>query len=207
MSVRFSAGGARIIVLGVIVLAFAACAGPRVKPLQADARSLAQQDAREKALGAHQDWTVRGRLGVSDGHDSGSGSLEWSQRAGAFRFTLHAPVTGKTWMLSGNRSHAVLEGLHDLPVEGDDAASLLERELGWHVPVAKLVDWVRGLRAPGVADIHFRADGLPAQIEQEGWKVEYLDYDQSRNPPLPSKVFASKGNYTVRLAIHAWTLE
>ena len=55
--------------------------------------------------------------------------------------------------------------------------------------------------APRHARIEFRDDGLPAQIEQDGWKVRYLDYDTTRDPPLPSKVFASRGDYQVRLAI------
>ena len=197
----------RIAAAIAMVLGLVACAGQRVKPVTADAQLLSRQLLRERALAAHPDWTLHARLGVSDGHDSGSGSLEWSQHADKFHFSVHAPVTGKAWILSGDRSHAVLEGLLEQPVEGDGATALLERELGWHVPVAELVDWVRGVRAPGAAEIRFRADGLPGQIDQAGWKVEYLDYDQSRDPPLPSKVFASKGNYKVRLAIHAWTLE
>jgi outer membrane lipoprotein LolB len=193
--------------LGACMLALGACATPRVRPVAADAALLAAQAAREQALAAHATWTLRGRLGVSDARDSGSGSLEWIQAGARFRFSVHAPVTGKTWVLAGDAQHAVLEGLRERPVEGGDAASLLERELGWRVPVAELADWARGLRAAGAARITFRADGLPAAIEQDGWTVEYLDWDESRDPPLPSKVFASKGDYKVRLAIREWALQ
>lgn len=192
---------------GMVLLMLAACAGQRVKPLEADAVQLARQAAREQALAARGSWTVHGRLGVSDGDDSGSGSLEWTQDGDVFRFSMHAPVTGKTWVLSGNAHHAVLEGLREQGVEGGSAAELLERELGWHVPIGPLVEWARGMRAPGAARITFRGDGLPASIEQLGWTVDYLDYDQSQSPPLPSKVFASKGSYKVRLAVHAWTMQ
>lgn len=202
-----SGSRARLAALASLALLLAACAGQRVQPLRPDAQSLQQQAVREKTLRARPDWSMRGRLGVSDGHDSGSGSLEWSQQADRFRFSVHAPVTGKTWVLSGDHTRAALEGLRAQPIEDASASALLDRELGWHVPVADLVDWVRGVRAPGAADIRFRPDGLPAQIEQDGWKVEYVDYDTRHSPPLPSKVFASKGNYTVRLAIRAWTLE
>ncbi len=189
-----------------IAITLAACATQRTKPLHADAAQLARQTAREDALAARAAWTVRGRLGVSDGRDSGSGSLEWTQNGATFRFSMHAPVTGKTWVLSGDAQHAVLEGLREQALEGASAAELLQRELGWHVPIAELAEWARGMRAPGAAKITFREDGLPASIEQSGWKVDYLDYDTSQTPPLPSKVFASKGNYKVRLAIHAWTM-
>lgn len=196
----------RAVVAVALPLVLAACAGTRVKPPMqpADAELLARQTAREQALGAKSDWGLRGRLGVSDGRDSGSGSLEWTQRGDAFRFSVHAPVTGKTWTLSGDPDHATLQGLREQAVEAGDAQVLLARELGWHVPVAELTYWVRGLRATPDARIAFRADGLPAEIDEAGWKVQYLDYDTARDPPLPSKVFAAKGEYKVRLAIREW---
>lgn len=187
-------------------LLLASCVTQHPRLLAPDAGLLERQGERERALAAHPDWELEGRLGVSDGRDSGSGSLEWSQRGADFRFSVHAPVTGKTWMLAGDARHAVLSGLRAQPVEGDSAAALLERELGWQVPVAELVYWVRGMRAaPDGARIRFREDGLPAEIDESGWKVEYLDYDRSREPALPSKVFASRGNYKVRLAIRSWS--
>lgn len=190
-----------------LALVLAACAAPRVKPLAADAALLAGQLARERALAARADWQLLGRLGISDGQDSGSGTLDWTQQGPRFRFSVHAPVTGKTWVLVGDAAHARLEGLREHAVEGNDAAALLQRELGWQVPLAELVDWVRGMRAPGPARIEFRSDGLPASLQQAGWTVEYPAYDESRDPPLPSKVFASKGHFKVRLAIRQWTLQ
>lgn len=189
----------------VLALALAACAAPRVA-LKPDAAMLTKQAEREKAISADSDWQLEGRLGVSDGRDGGSGSLQWRQDGDRYRFSVHAPVTGKTWVLSGDRGHAVLEGLREQPVEGGDAAALLERELGWHVPVAALTDWVRGMRASGEASIEFRSDGLPATIRQDGWTIEYRDYDASQQPPLPRRVFARNGDYRVRLSVSRWEL-
>ncbi|MEP7044866.1 MAG: lipoprotein insertase outer membrane protein LolB [Dokdonella sp.] len=188
-----------------LALLLAACAGPQVKPVAANADLLTRQAEREQVVSARAEWRLSGRLGVSDGRDSGSGSLEWTQRSDEFRFSVHAPVTGKTWTLSGTPRRAVLEGLREQPLEGD-AADLLARELGWQVPVAELTRWVRGLRTSPQSRITFTADGLPATIDEAGWHVQYQGYDTAFDPPLPSKVFASKGDYKVRLAIREWTL-
>lgn len=181
----------------------AACGGRQVRPVAPTGDLLARQVVREQALAARMDWRLSGRLGVSDGHDSGSGALEWLQRGDEFRFSVHAPVTGKTWTLSGTPQHAVLQGLREQPLEGD-AADLLARELGWQVPVAELTRWVRGMRASPQARITFGTDGLPSAIDEDGWHVQYQGYDAAFDPPLPSKVFASKGDYKVRLAIRDW---
>ena len=187
--------------LGFAVLGLVACAPQRWRP---DASGLAAQDQREARLAPVIDWQLVGRLGVSDGRDSGSGSLTWTQRGDRYQFELHAPVTGKTWLLSGDATHARLQGLREEMLEGNNAASLLQRELGWRVPVAELAWWARGMRAPGEAQLSLRGDGLPARIVQAGWQVDFLDYDESVQPALPRKLFAESGNYKVRLAIQRW---
>ncbi len=187
--------------LATCVLVLTACAPQRLRP---DAAGLDAQDRREALLAPMSTWELVGRLGVSDDRDSGSGSLTWSQEGAAYRFELHAPVTGKTWLLTGDASNAELQGLRDATVVGADAASLLLRELGWRVPVAELAWWARGMRAPGKAELSLRPDGLPARIVQAGWQVDFLDYDEKLQPPLPRKLFAESGNYKVRLAIQRW---
>lgn len=196
----------RLVAMLAAASLLAACAGPRTRPetRPADAQALARQAVREAALAARPDWGLEARLGVSDGRDSGSGSLEWSQRGDSYRFSVHAPVTGKTWVLSGDAAHARLEGLREQALDAADAQALLERELGWHVPVGELAHWVRGARASPAATVTFRGDGLPAEIDEAGWKVQYLDYDTTTDPPLPTKVFAVRAAYRVRLAIRRW---
>ena len=44
-------------------------------------------------------------------------------------------------------------------------------------------------------------------IVQDGWRVEFLDYDSDRDPPLPLRLHASKGERKVRLAIREWSTE
>lgn len=189
------------VLLGLAAISLVACAPQRLRP---DASGLAAQDQREALLAPVTDWRLVGRLGVSDGRDSGSGGLTWTQRGDRYQFELHAPVTGKTWLLTGDARHAKLQGLRAETLEGDNAASLLQRELGWRVPVTELSWWARGMRAPGKAELSLRGDGLPARIVQAGWQVNFLDYDESTNPPLPRKLYAESGNYKVRLAIQRW---
>ncbi|MGA9343349.1 MAG: lipoprotein insertase outer membrane protein LolB [Rhodanobacteraceae bacterium] len=191
-------------ILLALLLGIAGCAAPLVK---SDSAHLEAQDQRELALAAQLDWRLEGRLAVSDGHDGGSGTLEWHQQGARFEFEVHAPITGKTWKLMGDPTHAVLSGLAARPIVGDNAAALIERELGWHVPVARLTAWVRGARAEGSATMTFRGDGLPAEIVQAGWTVRYADYDVALSPPLPTRIFASRGPYHVRLSVRHWSTQ
>ncbi|MBX3699529.1 MAG: lipoprotein insertase outer membrane protein LolB [Dokdonella sp.] len=194
--------GARLLLAGLLA-SLAACVTPPARRSTSSAIPAAQSE-RERILAARTHWVLEGRLGVANAHDSGSGSLSWQQDGANYRFTVHAPVTGRTWVLSGDAAQARLDGLRDGTLQGRDAADLLQRELGWQVPFAQLVAWVRALRAPGPAQMAFDAQGLPAQIEQDGWTIRYGDYDMTQSPPLPRRVFASRGEERVRLAIRSW---
>jgi outer membrane lipoprotein LolB len=120
---------------------------------------------------------------------------------------LRAPITGKTAQLQGGPEGAVLTGLRDGPVRGDDAQTLLADQFGWHMPVAELTYWVRGLRAPdSPSELSYGGNGLPSLLLQDGWRVEYRDWYTDRDPPLPRKVYASKPPYSVRVLIEQWQM-
>lgn len=172
--------------------------------MRPDASRMQALEQRERIVLASPDWSLQGRMAISSPEDSGSGSLTWDQQGAEFRFALSAPVSGKTWTLSGDSTHAELSGLHEQVVMGTSASELLARELGWKVPVAQLGYWVRGIRAPGPAQVVFREDGLPAEIRQDGWKIEFRDFEESDDPVLPRKIFANNGDYRVRLVVRRW---
>lgn len=186
------------------MLFLAACAPVPVRA-PGTREQLAAQAAREQVLGARQDWSLDGRFAASDGHHGGSGGIAWQQNGQQYRFTLRAPVTGKTVQLNGGPDGAVLTGAGKQPLVGSDAGQVLNAEFGWDVPVADLAWWVRGMRAPGrPAILTFGVNGLPATLDQDGWHVDYRDWYSERKPPLPRKVYASRDPYTVRVLIETW---
>jgi outer membrane lipoprotein LolB len=201
-SIRIAAASATVALL-------AACATTRPPVRQpGDALTLGLQEQRERALGDVSHWTLQGKLSVSNGQDSGSGTLTWHQDGDRYDFTIRGPVTGRSFRLSGGPDGALLEGLDGGPRRGTDAESLMASAVGWQIPMTELKRWVLGLRADGgAAQLSFGADQLPSRLVQDGWTVDYRQWDAARQPPMPVKVFAEKPPYKVRLAIEQWTLD
>lgn len=199
-------GGPAVLAVRCVALllagALVACATPVRRP--ADAAGLARQAEREAQLARQPEWILAGRLAVSGGGEGGSGTLRWEQAADGYRLEVQAPVTRQTWRLLVTPQLARLEGLEGGPHEDSDAVALLAREVGWVLPLADLGAWVRGARGAGPAQIEFAADGLPARLSQHGWLVEYRDWDRSRVPALPLRVFAQRGDQRVRLVVAGW---
>lgn len=186
------------------LLALLATACTTTAPRQgSDATRLAVQSAREAALAEASGWTMSGRLSVSADGDGGSGSIEWQQRGDDFDIRLSAPVTRKSWRLVRTGGQATLEGLDGGTRAGTDAQALLIEATGWRIPLDALGAWARGARAPGPATVEFTPAGLPALISQDGWQVEYREWDDA-DPARPRRVFARQGEATVRLVVEAW---
>ncbi len=198
-------GSGRILAV-VLPLLLVACV-PAVR-LKADASLLEAQRSREQMLVGADHWALQGRLGVSDGHEGGSGDFRWTQDGDHYVFELRAPITGKSFRLSGGPLGASLEGLDGGPLHGPDAEALMRKALGWEVPLGDLRAWVLGLRADGgPAELSFGANRLPSLLRQAGWLVDYRAWDESRQPPLPTKVYAAKPPYKVRLSIESWQFQ
>ncbi|GAB2491676.1 lipoprotein insertase outer membrane protein LolB [Arenimonas alkanexedens] len=189
--------------LFLAVAALAACQPAAVRQME-DPALLAAQTMRESRLSAQPNWRLSGRLAVNANGEGGSGRLEWRQQGKDFEIRLAAPVTGKSWRLRQRGAEATLEGLEGGTRSGPDAEALLFEATGWRLPVQALAAWARGARADGPATMAFDPSGLPALISQQGWQVEYREWDDAE-PARPRRVFARQGEQaSVRLVVEAW---
>jgi outer membrane lipoprotein LolB len=192
----------------VLPLLLAACA-PAVRT-KGDAAQLDAQRVREQQLANANHWTLQGRLSISGGDSpGGTGSLVWKQDGDRYTFEIRGPaISGANFRLTGGPEGALLEGLRDGPLRGPDAEALMRKAVGWEVPLRDLRAWVLGLRADsGAAELDFGVDRLPALLQQDGWTVDYREWDTVHQPPLPKKVFAQKLPYKVRLSIESWQFQ
>jgi outer membrane lipoprotein LolB len=198
--------------IAVLAAGLAACAATPVRealPPVAGAPE-AHQAGREAALAAAADWSLQGRVALSNGRDGGSGRIDWQQRGAAYDVSLSAPVTRQSWRLHGDDQLATLAGLPPGPRTGPDPAALLREATRWDIPVAALAHWARGARADGShgpAAVAFGPDGRLARIEQAGWTIDYTDWQ----PPtagtveLPRRLVARRGEASVRLVVDRWS--
>jgi outer membrane lipoprotein LolB len=192
----------RALAIALPLLLVACVPAVRVK---GDAGLLNEQLARERVLAPAAHWTLSGRLGVTSAHAGGSGSFSWTQDGDRYEFVLRGPLASQSFRLSGDAHGALLEGLDGGPLRGPDAQALMRKALGWDVPLRDLRACVLGLRADsGPAELSFGTNRLPALLRQDGWVVDYRQWDTSRQPPLPQKVFAERAPYKVRLSIDNW---
>lgn len=211
----------RALAIALVAVSLAGCASVSRLPLLAGdpVAGDAAQRQRAAALGladgdcAAPGWALAGRVALSNGRQGGSGRIEWTQGAGATRMQLSAPITRQSWILDVTRDGAILQGVADAPLRDADAAGLLRQTTGWDIPVAALGCWLRAAAANpaqfGDAQIDYTSELLPRRIEQNGWTIEYDQWqpDAFSHLPMPARIEARRGNDRVRLIVDRWGLE
>lgn len=150
-------------------------------------------------------WTLQGRLSVRAGEQSLSGSLRWAHAATTDTLLLTSPLGQGVARIAVTAAGVTLE-LPDQPVRhAANAESLTRDALGYALPVSGLVWWVRGRADPASpAETRLRDDGRLAQLRQQGWVIDYLQYSDDG---LPRKLSATRDGMEIRLVTDNWARE
>lgn len=90
---------------------------------------------------------------------------------------------------------------------GKNAAELVQRLTGLQLPIEQMQDWLIGL--PTGAD-HYtlntenQVNSLTKVINGKTWTLQYLQYDDSLQPPLPTLLRLTQGDIKINLQINHW---
>lgn len=197
--------------LAIAVLAAAAglslAPGCRTLPPSESAQAalLPLYQQRAERLAEHHDWTLEGRLAISDGRDGGSGRLAWAQGRQFTHMDFHGALGRGAWRLDADAGGAALQFADGSRYAAASVDELVVEQLGWQVPVEPLRWWVRGLAAPGSVDAReFDEQGRLTRLQQSGWAIEYGRYGTFAGLDMPLKMTARQDDRSVKLAVRQW---
>lgn len=192
----------RILSLLVAALVLGGCASVR------EARDRgAWLDEREAWLAAHPQWSVQGRLGLSDGQRGGSLAFDWAADGNRHRVQLRTLAGGQQWRLEFGPDGARLVGTDLDELLGPDADALVLEATGWPIPVRWMSRWLVGLPAPASAALTFAEDGTLAALAVDDWTLEFerLSVPPGYSVLMPARIEARHPPYRIRAALTGWS--
>ncbi len=208
MSDRAAPGWIRGLTPSLIVAA--ALAGCQAMPPRVDAvpaaRPQAAFNARIAALGAIDEWTLRGRSAVSSAGKGWSGTVHWRQQGDAMDLRFIAPLGAGTVRLAGRPGAVRVQDSDGTDFITADPDALLESMIGAPLPVTALRWWVLGLPHPdgGGFTVQLDTAGRPVRLVQAGWTVEYDRYTGFPGGVIAARLVARHADLRLRLAIEDW---
>lgn len=158
-------------------------------------------------LAGQQRWSVRGRLGLSDGERGGSLAFDWVAEGDHHRVHLRTLAGGQQWRLEFGPDGARLSGTDFDERVGPDADRLVREATGWPIPVRWMTRWLVGLPAPDGAELAYSPDGTLAALAIGDWA---LDFERFSVPPgysvlMPARIEARHPPYRIRAALTGWS--
>lgn len=175
-----------------IMLALSGCAStPQVPPSQV--RAVVTDD-----------WSLQGRIGIRTDEQSLSGQIHWMHHSETDEMLLISPLGQVVARIVRDATGVTLEVPNQVPRHAADAESLTRAVLGYGLPLSGLAWWVQAHPAPGRAFEATRdALGRIAQLKQDGWVIDYLQYADDA-PARPRKLLVVRPGLEIRLVTDSW---
>ena len=132
--------------------------------------------------------------------------MRWQQNAdGSFDMRISGPFGVGAATLTGDRQHVLVrtrEGDYDTT----DPEQWLTEHMGWTLPLNGLRYWALGLPAPqSEAAIELNIKGQVVVLEQDGWRLEYSEYQSKDSYDLPRKFEATNPTVKLKVVVDEWS--
>lgn len=159
------------------------------------------------APAASVNWTLEGRIGVQNDEQQLSGHIHWQHREERDELLMTSPLGQGVARIVRDSEGVTLEVPNQPTRHARDADTLTREALGYVLPVTGLTWWVQGRPAPGSTFEATRdASGRLAQLRQDGWTIDYLQYAVDA-PARPRKLVVAREGLEIRLVTDNWQSE
>jgi outer membrane lipoprotein LolB len=147
------------------------------------------------------EFDLSGRLAARYRDEAFTGNIAWRHARSADEMLITSPMGAGVARLVREGDKVVLTTAEPREYSAADAEALTEEVLGFRVPLSGLADWVRGRPSTeSPASAEYAPDGRLLSLQQQGWNIEYLDYQGAR----PSRLRLTYPGIELRLAISEW---
>ena len=192
----------RLWVTSMLLLALAGCASQA--PIDESGRQSGQWERQQADVEAFDTWTMVGKAGLRSPQENISANLDWNQTPYYFRMLISGPFGGGRSVLEGREGRFSLT-TSEGRFEAETPEALMEEQLGWSLPVRAMPNWVRGLSGDHESyQLETDELGFPNFLQQDGWEINYRDWEQVEGMWLPRRLVMNYGEVRITLVVNQW---
>lgn len=163
--------------------------------------------ARQNQLKSINNWEVTGSIGVIYANKSDIAHFDWQQQKQNYSIDIHGPLNLGSALIKGSPGLVTMQQSENRELHAKNPESLIKREFGWTLPVSNLRYWILALPAPTkIASMQLDSENHLISLQQQGWQIEYSDFQNIYGIDLPSKIKMQQQNLKIKLAIKSWNL-
>jgi len=125
------------------------------------------------------EFELSGRIAVRYRDEASTANLLWRHAEDGDELVLSTALGQGVARIVRDRAETVLTTADGQTYRAPDAETLTEQVLGFRLPLAGLAHWVRARPAEGPHRERRDAQGRLLELEQDGWRVDYLAYGEA----------------------------
>lgn len=180
-----------------------ACATTQTTPKSSSNAQTQNANAQHlQSLAEIKQFALKGRIGVQTQVKGFSGRLDWQHQLSYDHIALYSPLGSQVASIQKTPEKVTLEDGSGKQISAADAESLTEKTMGWKLPLTGLVDWSLGrpTNSPIVAST-WDEQGRLTTLKQDGWDIEYSDYNDFAGKQLPNKIYMRSPKVNIKLLV------
>jgi len=188
-----------------LIATFAGCTSMAVNQVEHNSTAQKLRARHLEQLAAIEAFSLHGRIGVQTNSKGFSGSLQWQHRSTGDDINLYSPLGSQVVSITRTADQVTLQDSSGKRFSAADAETLTQETLGWKLPLTGLADWSIGrpTQSPVQKSI-WNDQGLLISLEQDGWKIEYDNYEQQGDYTLPGKIYLKSEKLNLKLLVETW---
>lgn len=151
-------------------------------------------------------YALEARFSIRAGTEGQSGRIAWNHRPEGDKLLFLSPLGQGMATLESDAAGARLDLSDKRSYSAPTPDELAERILGRPLPLRRAPQWVLGLCGPTGSQTRDNI-GRAQQIQEDGWRVDYLAYESDEPQALPTLLRISRGDVELKLRLDGWNLK
>jgi outer membrane lipoprotein LolB len=190
----------RFLLLGVLMLS--GCATVPAPSIQTEPESYSRHLQRLTSI---REFSLSARMAVQTERRGTSGALRWEHVGESDRLAMYSPLGAQVAEIISGSDGVTLITSDQKTYAAKDAETLMQKTMGWSLPMTGLTDWVLGRPAPGAYDqAGWDAQGRLTGMRQDGWQIEYPAYITVNGMDMPGKILLKSPKLDLKLVVESW---
>ncbi len=142
-------------------------------------------------LKSNPSWKYTAKVGVTTKERRDQASIDWRFADQSNAIRLFGPLGFGAVRIEYDQFGAVISDNKGVRHQGRNVESLINRIVGWPIPVEALSDWLF-LKPKDSSPFRYQLDDQNQlfRLEQLGWQITYTDYRDYNGQQMPRKITA-----------------
>ena len=163
--------------------------------------------SRQAQLQAIRHWNIGGALSIKQKDKAQIANFSWKlQSKSNYKIRISSTLNVYNIQIQAKAGQLTLNQNNKAPLHAQTPQELMQKAVGFALPINNLYYWVRGLAAPGKSKPSFDQYGHLTRLSQQGWQIRFMRYTHVNTLDLPQLVQLSRENLTIRIVIKRWAI-